>query len=180
MFIVIKWNAQNGWYAFRFKSLIKTMMLSIVAEEAPHWKRHSDHRVPGARRSPLHPEGYSLSLSTCLHHRTGARSLLWQHMLQVGLFISPAGIPLLGNRKTVYSKCVGTTRKTCSSLFFFCKCVCAMWSVKERKEGRKEDKGRAGVWGIWVEQNLFLYQFRFLVNRTTYQSYENVSSHYLK
>ena len=46
-----------------------------AAEEAPHRQRHRDHRVPGARRSPLHPEGRPLSLSARLHHRTGARPL---------------------------------------------------------------------------------------------------------
>lgn len=72
-------------YAIQWKVWLLTYCFFLsAAEEAPHRKWHSDHRVSGAWRSSLHPKGHPLSLSARLHRCTGAWSLLWQHMLQVG------------------------------------------------------------------------------------------------
>lgn len=95
---VNKWNATNPRYDFCFHIRVSyvseyTLLFLLyrpVAEKAAHRERHSHHSVPGARRSPFHPQGDSLSLSTCLHHRASAQPLLRQHVLQVGLCAWPA------------------------------------------------------------------------------------------
>lgn len=97
--IVIIWTVPCDWHAFYFQIQVQyfsdkdfVVFHWLVAEEAPHWEWHCDYSVPGARCSPLHPQGHSLSLSTCLHHRPGAQPLLRQHMLQVGLCVTSGEI----------------------------------------------------------------------------------------
>lgn len=115
-------SSLNAWYdcAFGFKgrtSLIKRFVVFPVVEEAPHWERHSDHCVPGARSSPLHPKGHSLSLSARLHHRPSAQSLLGQHMLQVGAAAGRTGLNEFGGEK---GKCWDESNGYKSYSFYTC------------------------------------------------------------
>lgn len=52
------------------------VFLSCTAsEEEAHRERHCHHRLPRARRPPIHPQEHSFTLPACLRHSEGAQPL---------------------------------------------------------------------------------------------------------